>query len=227
MNPVDLIWTGLAFILTLLVFSYAIVGDNVLFRIATYALIGVAAAYVVLVTFNQVIWPKFVLALLRNDISYAEKALLVVPLLLSLMLLTKAFPRIAKFGTLPLAFLVGVGAAAMLSGIVLGTLFPQTLAAINAFDMQAGRAQTAGVAVVLMEGVVLLAGTGFTLLYFQFTARSRPGQVAERGALVANAAEVGQVFIATTLGALFAGVYLASLTTLIERLTFLWHTIIP
>jgi hypothetical protein len=225
MNLVDLAWIFVAFILTVLVLSYAVVGDNPLFRGATYAFVGMAAAYVVLVTFNQVIWPKLVLNLFRADIPVGEKALLIVPILLSLMLLAKASPRLAGLGTLPVAVLVGVGAAVMIAGVVLGTLFPQAMAAINAFDMHGGRAQTAGVALAILEGVVLLAGTGATLLYFQFSAKPRQNDLPRRGPIVETAANVGQVFIAITLGALFAGVYSAALTALIERLSFLWNSI--
>lgn len=226
MNLADLIWMVVAFILTLLVLSYAVVGDNPLFRGATYAFVGIAAGYVVLVTFNQVIWPKLVLNFFRADMPATEKGLLLVPLILSLMLLAKASPRLAGLGTLPVALLVGVGAAVMIAGVVLGTLFPQTLAAINAFDMHAGRAQTAGAALAILEGVVLLAGTGAALLYFQFSAKPRLNDLPQRGLIVENAANVGQVFIAIALGALFAGVYSAALAALIERLSFLWNSIL-
>ncbi|MDD5369311.1 MAG: hypothetical protein PHQ40_09505 [Anaerolineaceae bacterium] len=225
MNLTDLVWMAVAFILTVLVLSYAVVGDNPFFRGATYAFVGIVAGYVLLVTFNQVIWPKLVLNFFRSDLPVTEKGLLLVPLVLSLLLLAKASPRLAGLGSLPVALLVGVGAAVMISGVVLGTLFPQTMATINAFDVHSGRAQTAGVALAILEGVVLLAGTGATLLYFQFSAHSRFNQLPQRGALVETAANVGQVFIAITLGALFAGVYSAALTALIERLSFLWNSI--
>jgi hypothetical protein len=37
---------------------------------------------------------------------------------------------------------------------------------------------------------------------------------------------VGQGFIVVTLGVLFSGVYLAALSALIDRLRFLWETIL-
>ena len=225
MSGIDLIWTVVAFLLTLMVLSYAFLGDNPLFRIATYAFIGMAAAYVVLITFTQVIWPKFILVLIRPDVSNVEKGLLLVPLLFSLLLLGKVSPRLAGVGTLPMAFLVGVGAAAMIGGVVLGTLIPQVVASVTAFDMQGGRAQSAGPALALLEALVLLAGTATTLIYFQFTTRVVTGPQQESGGVMSNLTSAGKIFIAITLGALFAGVYSSALTALIERLTFLWKFI--
>jgi hypothetical protein len=225
MSVVDMVWTGIAFVLTLMVLSYAFLGDNPIFRIATYAFIGMAASYVVLITFTQVIWPKFILEIIRPDVGVADKALLLVPLLFSLLLLGKASPHLARLGTLPMAFLVGVGAAAMIGGVVLGTLIPQVVSAISAFDLQSGRAQTTSQMLAFLEAVVLLAGTATTLLYFNFTSRVVPGPVNEQGGIVRNLTLAGKYFIAITLGALFAGVYASALTALIERLTFLWKFI--
>jgi hypothetical protein len=44
MQPVDLIWTIVGFILTLMVFSY-LFGDNPLFRLVTYLFVGVSAGF--------------------------------------------------------------------------------------------------------------------------------------------------------------------------------------
>jgi hypothetical protein len=50
-------------------------------------------------------------------------------------------------------------------------------------------------------------------------------QAAERQPWIEGLSKVGQVFIAITFGALFAGVYTAALTAFIERIQFLWNTI--
>lgn len=223
----DLIWTALSLILTLLVLSYVVAGDNPLFRVATYAFIGVAAGYVVLVGFSQVIWPQLVLPLILAGTPPAEKALLAVPLVLSLLLFTKFFPRLAPVGNLSMAYLVGIAAAVAIGGAVLGTLFPQGAAAANSFDLAAPRAQGRNLALVLVEAIVLLVGTGATLLYFTFGARpAAPGQPSQRLAVVETAAQVGKVFIVITFGALFAGVYLSAISALVERVYFIWHTLV-
>ena len=67
------------------------------------------------------------------------------------------------------------------------------------------------------EGLVILVGAVGTLMYFQFGANTRPDQPPRRAPVVEGLALVGQVFIEITLGALFAGVYAAAITALVER----------
>jgi hypothetical protein len=94
----DAVWLIISFVVTLLIFSY-IFGDNPLFRFASYAFVGVAAGYAVVVVVGQVLVPKLFQPLLAGNL------LLVVPLLLGLTMLLKLFPRTARFGTLPMAAL--------------------------------------------------------------------------------------------------------------------------
>ena len=215
MNPVDLVWTIVGFLLTVLVLSYVFLGDNPLFRIATYAFIGVAAGYAVLVTFTQVIWPKFFVAALLPGLSATDKVLLLVPGVLSLLLLTKLSPRMARVGNISMAFLVGTGAAVVIGGAVLGTILPQGSAAANQFDLGAGAGSPA---LIFLDALVALVGTIGALFYFYYSARPGLSQVPERSRPIEIAAQIGQVFIAITLGAVFAGVYSSALTALIERL---------
>jgi uncharacterized protein involved in cysteine biosynthesis len=56
-----------------------------------------------------------------------------------------------------------------------------------------------------------------TLVYFHFGARQKLGSAPRRPEWLEILALVGQVFIAITLGVIFAGVFTASLTALIER----------
>ena len=215
----DILWTVASFILTIFILSY-VFGDNMLFRIAAYLFVGVAAGYAVLMVIYQVILPRLVLPLVEG--SSAEKVLVLPPLVLSVLLLAKLSPRFSWLGKLSMGYLVGAGAAVAIGGAVLGTLFTQAGAAIGIFELQSG---SSGL-LLLVEGLVLLVGTIGTLAYFHFGARVRQHQTPQRPAIVAGLALVGEVFIAIALGALFAGVYIASLTALIERLDFIISTII-
>ena len=123
----DLIWMGISFILTICVFSY-IFGDNPLFRFVTGLLIGVSAGYLTVVIVYQVLLSRLIVPLLQG--SY----LALVPLLLSGLLLTKLSPRLSRLGNLPMAYLVGVGAAIAIGGALLGTLFTQVKGAVNTFS---------------------------------------------------------------------------------------------
>ena len=114
-----------------------------------------------------------------------------------------------------MALLVGVGAATALSGAVIGTLIPQSRAAMDAFVSPTFSQ--------LLEGVVMLAGTVLTLIYFQFSAKRAPDGSIKRNVIIEVLAWGGRVFIAITFGVLFAGVYMAALTAMLERLSSIIH----
>ena len=127
---IDLISGIIGFILTLLVFSY-LIGDNPLFRSAIYIFIGVSAGYAAVVVWHDVLMPKLFQPLVSADQN--QLVFLVIPLLLSVSLLAKLSPRISWLGSFAMALLVGVGAATALSGAVIGTMIPQSRAAIDVF----------------------------------------------------------------------------------------------
>lgn len=214
---VDFAWTAVAFILTLLTLSY-LLGDNPLFRLVVYLFVGVSAGYVAVILLFEVIVPRLISPLLFG--SPAEKLLALAPAALSLLLLFKLSPRLTTLGNPSMAFLVGSGAAVIIGGAVSGTLFGQIRGAIQPFALsQSGGGLQAGSQ--LLGGLILLIGTVSTLIYFQFSARRKANQQPARAAVVQLAAFGGQIFIAITLGALYAGVLAAALTALIERFDFL------
>lgn len=220
--PLDLITGTLGFLLTLLVFSY-LIGDNPLFKIAVYLFVGVASGYAAAVIFWQVLYPKLFLptrsALLGGD--YAQGLLLVVPWLGLAFILMKVSPRLAGVSRITMAFLVGAGAAVTLVGALSGTIIPQVMATINFFDAQTATARNISVFEVLGNGAILLVGVVTSLAYFHFGARQRPDGSTKRFALIDLVAWLGRIFIGITLGTIFAGVYAAALTALIERVSSL------
>jgi hypothetical protein len=210
----DLIAGILSFMLTLMVLSY-LIGDNPAFRVAVYLFVGVSAGYAATVALRQVLLPRLVEPLFNG--GFSERILAFVALFLGVLLLMKISPRTARWGNPVIAFLVGVGAAVTVGGAVLGTIFPQTQASINILDMS-----NAGNNLVerLIFGMFMLIGTITTLAYFHFGAKSTPDGP-QRSKLVTILGWVGQVFIAITLGVLFAGVLSAAMTALIERISSL------
>jgi hypothetical protein len=213
----DFLWTWVGFILTLLVFSY-LLGDHFIFRLAASLFVGITAGYSAVLILYQVILPRLVSPLFSGNSQ--QILLAAVPLVLGVLLLTKLSTRLSRLGNLPMGYLVGIGAALLVGGAVTGTLTGQINAVTAGFDMRpavlAGRT-TAG---ALTEAAILLAGTLCTLVYFQFGVgeKSREG---ERPTLMQAAANIGNFFIAITLGAIFAGVFAAALAALIDRLDFI------
>ncbi len=215
----DLLTGALSFLLTLLVLSY-LIGDNPLFRIATYVFVGVSAGYVAAVAWHYVLWPGLFLPLLTG--APQGRLLLLPPLILALLLLIRPIPSLTKVGGLSLAFLAGVAAAVAVGGAVMGTIFPQTRAVLTPFDVRSALAAGADPLERLLEGGIALIGVVSTLVYFHFTAQRRLEGNVRRSGINRAVAWLGRLFIAVTFGALFAGVYAAALTALIERISFLW-----
>ncbi len=219
MNLADLSGMIVGLFLTLCVFSY-LLGDNAFFRLAIHIFIGVVAAYTVAVSFYNVIWPQLIVPLIAG--SQVDRLFVLVPLLLGALLLTKAAPRLAGWGGVSVAYLVGVAVATAIGGAVLGTLFPQIGASINLFDRR--NMPDGGIDFVLaaVDGLIVLLGTVATLVFFQFSARAKPNQPPKRPGWVDGVALIGQIFIAISFGTIFAGTYAAALTAFIER----WHFLV-
>jgi hypothetical protein len=199
----DFILGILSLLFTVLILSYA-VGDNPAFRLAIHVFIGISAGYVTAIVLLQVIANKMILPLFSGGMT--EKTLVIIPLVLGMFLLTKMSPRIEWIGRPVVAFLIGTGAAAAVAGAMMGTIYPQVTGSIDVLSQNP------------LEGILILLGTVATLAYFQFTVLGKKAPVGKRGWAISVIAVVGQVFIAITLGTLFAGVFSAALTALVDRI---------
>lgn len=207
--------TGLlGFLFTVMILSYMI-GDNVFFRVAVHVFVGLAAGYVASVVWKQVVVGSMLLPLLTGTTT--EQILLIPPLLLAFFLLLRVFSRLQGPSRPVIAFLVGVGAAVGVSGALLGTLIPQTLASINLFDFQTLAASPFFLEKTI-EAVLVVLGTVTSLAYFQFGVSEKARESGQRGWLMQSIAFVGQLFIAMTLGVLFAGVLSSALAALVNRI---------
>ena len=213
MMSIEVISAIIGLVLTLMIFSY-LIGDNPLFRFAVYIFIGSASGYAAAVVWHYVLMPK----LFEPLTDPSQLLLLIVPLILSISLLAKFSPRISWIGNFAMAVLVGVGAATAIGGALIGTLIPQSLAAMDGLNFRAAGGAS-GALYKVVEGAVMLAGTVLTLVYFQFSAKRTPEGNTKRNAIVEILAFLGRIFIAITLGVLFAGVYMSALTAMIERLS--------
>lgn len=214
----DLAWTVVSFILTLLVLSY-IFGDNPVFRFSLALLVGCTTGYFAVILIQQFIGPQILLTFQSGNFQLAA-----VPLIMSILLLFRLIPRYSRLGNIPLGFLVGTSAAVIIGGAIFGTLIPQVNASIRQFSSWQSLASPVGL-IKFLEGGLILFGTVTSLLYFQFTLRKRDEATNTTQGIFGWMRLAGKFFIVATLGAVFAGVFSASITALVSRLAFLWESV--
>jgi hypothetical protein len=228
----DPIGAIIGFALTIMVLSYMI-GDNILFRLAISIFIGVASGYAAVLILYNVIWYQVLVPVIQvistgkadNLLTYATHVLPAV--LLGVWMLTKASPRLSRGGTPVLAFLTGVGAATVIAGAIRGTIFPQVGASANLLNIQIAPDELSKLVGWFINGLIVLVGTVTTLIYFKFgIKRQEEGEPVQHSVILEYLSTAGQGFIVITLGVLFAGVYIATLIALIDRIRFLWDIII-
>ncbi len=212
MNQDQFFWLLFSFILTIMVFSY-IFGDNPLFRIATYLFIGVASAYVFVIIFYQVLIPKLFMPFFIGDTN--QRIIQIIPVFLSILLFFKLFKRTNSIGNISLAFLVGSGAAIILTSAFSGTLLPMIDMITEPFSLNSLNFQK------LFGGIILLLGAISSILYFQFSSIAAADNPSIFSKFMHYSKKVGTIFIGITLGSIFAGVIISSVLALIERLNFI------
>lgn len=228
----DPIGAIIGFLLTVMVLSY-IIGDNFLFRLAIHIFIGAASGYAAVLILYNVLWYQVLVPVFQGFSGGSEDGLItyaihVAPaVILGIWMLTKLSPRLSRYGTPVLAFLTGVGAATVIAGAVRGTIFPQVGATANLLNQHAAPAEISNLVGWFINGVVILIGTITTLIYFQFgTKRQDESMPEQRPVALEYLSTVGQGFIVVTLGVLFTAVYIAALSALIDRISYLWNVIL-
>ena len=230
----EIIGTWVAVILTLFVFSY-LLGDNVLFRLAEHIFVGVAVGYAAVVVFHSVLAPKLLkpLAEAVSTGDWGRLRLLLLPLVLGLLLLTKSFRRarlVSWLGSFGVAFLLGTGAALAIQGALFGTMVPQVDAAADIMRYAHGYGSWAaskhyGPALALLSGVIALVGTTGVLLHFYFGAGRRGRLSGARDWLVGSWGGLGRWFVFVAFGAILATTFVSRLSLLVGRIQFLLDTL--
>ncbi len=208
----------LGFFLTIAILSYLLLDDNLLFRLGAYVLVGVSAGYLMAVMMSSVLFDQY-LSPLFYGFSLDKLPLLILLLVLGLLLLARMDPRGSGMAFIPMAFLVGVGAAVVVGGSLTGTFIPQAVAAAEPSLFPSDPWS-------MLENWCVLLGTLTTLAYFHFGARPRGGAEPAAPPVLGPIMQVGKVFLSLTLGALYAGALLSALSLLVERMYFLVQTIV-
>lgn len=227
-SSIETIGTLTAFCLTLMVYAY--LGKDIpflyaIYRVAAYIFVGAALGYAAVMAWHSVLVPR-----LFSRLGSGEWWCL-VPLILCLLLLTKAKRSWRGLGDVTIAFLFGVGAALAVGGGVVGTLLPQveaTLVSLNPSHYQGLAAREGTLAAIYaLNAVLIVVGTVSTLLYFYFSTESGSRRAARLGNQVIRlAAGFGKVFIMFTFGALFATAAISRMSLLVDRVRFIIVTIL-
>lgn len=205
-------WLLLSFILTVMIFSY-IFGDNPLFRIAAYLFVGASSAYVLVLVFYQILVPKLIMPLFSGDNN--QRIIQLIPIVLSILLLFKLSKKTSFVGDFSLAFLVGSGAAIILTSAFTGTLLPMIDMVTEPFSIDALSIQS------FFGGIFILIGAISSLIYFQFSKRTSSTNSSIISKIFQTISQIGMIFIGITLGSVFAGVIISAVIALIERLNFI------
>ncbi|MCA9918231.1 MAG: hypothetical protein KC445_09775 [Anaerolineales bacterium] len=199
----ELVGLIIGVLLTLFIYSY-LIGDNPLYRISVHLLVGVSAAYAVVVVVQQLLLPIW--QQVQADPASPDSLIWLVPILFMLLLLARRLPSVSWLGNTTLALLVGVGAAVALLGSLTGTLWPQIVEVQPASPLQ---------------GIVIAILTVCTLLAFQFTAlRPRSSGNWQPAMWQRSVTAVGRIVVTVTFGALFATLLSTGLVLLADRLNY-------
>jgi hypothetical protein len=212
------LWLAAFFTLAIFSFLYA---DNPFYKVAESVLVGVSAAYWMVIGFWDVLvpnligrlWPGLVQSWAMPGLAgpEAERNLwYAVPLVLGIMLLWRLAPRGGWIARWPLSFIVGTFAGLQLIGFLHGdflaqirnTILPLAVFEAGAFDFWGS------VRNLLIVGGVLCAVT-----YFFFS-------VEHKGA-VGRVAKVGIWFLMITFGAAFGYTVMGRIALLAIRIEFL------
>lgn len=205
---------------TLAVFSF-LYGDNPFYKIAESVLVGVSAAYWMVVAFWDVlvpnlfakIWPTAAQAWAMPGLAGNEAEpsyIYVVPLVLGVMLLWRMAPAGAWIARWPLALIVGTTAGLRMVGFLHGdflnqirnSILPLAVFTAGRFDVWAS-----------VQNAIIVVGVLCCLVYFFFSF--------EHKGVIGRAARVGTWMLMITFGAAFGYTVMGRIALLAARFEFL------
>jgi len=203
-----------AALLTLGVLSY-LVGDNPVFRLTQYLFVGVSAGYAAALAWTYVLAPRLA-ELIRDPGSAWPQA---IALALGALMLTRAWKPLSPLARLPLALLLGVGAAVAIGGALRGTLVPQVAASMVSVAPVDYGGGLRGWAYAL-DAATLLAATIAVLAAYQYHAADRTGPAPLRR-VASLLGKGGRAIITIVVAALLAGAALSFYSALRGQFDFL------
>ncbi|HKW51484.1 MAG TPA: hypothetical protein VJQ53_07100 [Candidatus Eisenbacteria bacterium] len=208
MNVVE---TWIAAFLTLCIFSF-LYRDNPFYRFAEHLFVGVAAGYLLAVQYQNVIVPNVWMPLVSGPHTGLSIILAVIPAVLGVLMLGRAWERMTGPARLAIAFYVGIYSGIAVPGYLQGQIFAQLSDAAKPFAPGWGAVNSA----------LVLVGLLTVLAYFFFSAPHR--------GIHGAGARIGIWFLMVAFGASFGYTVMARVSLLISRVQFLlrdWLHLIP
>lgn len=200
------IGTWVAAFLTLCVFSF-LYRDNPFYKLAEHLFVGASAGYLLAVQYQNVLIPNVFQPLVHD-----HRMLVLIPLLLGLLMLARAFDRTSAWSRWAVAFYVGIYSGIAIPGYMQGSIMAQLADAAKPFAHGWGAVNSA----------LVLVGLLAVLAYFFFSAPHRGAH--------GFAARVGIWFLMVAFGASFGYTVMARVSLLIARVQFLlgdWLHLLP
>lgn len=196
------IW--IAALLTLGIFSF-LYKDNPVYKFCEHLFVGVSAGYWVVLTMTSSVWPNMIQPLFQ-DFMHERHYLLIIPMVLSILLFSRFFPRGDWLSRWPIAFILGVYPALRITGFGQGDLVEQVHGTILPLWVRGDLGTTIG-------NWLLVVGLLTTLIFFFFSKE-------HKGAL-GGSARVGIYFLMISFGASYGYTVMARISLLIGRVMFL------
>jgi hypothetical protein len=210
------IWVAAFF--TLAIFSF-LFGDNPAYKVAEAMVVGVSAAYWMVVGFWEVIVPNLLGKLMPGMIKAwsmpgldAEPDLMyIVPLILGILLLWRLAPKGAWIARWPMAFIIGVFCGLRLISFIHADFLSQIRNSIVPLVVMTESGFSFWDSV---RNLTLVVGILSCLVYFFFSI--------EHKGLVGKTARLGTWFLMITFGAAFGYTVMGRIALLAIRLEFLF-----
>jgi hypothetical protein len=193
----------LAGIATLGIFSF-LIKENPIYRVFEHIFVGIAAAYIPLVTIKTFLYPEVIQPLVTSP-TEGMNYLLILPITIGLLYYTIYIPRLQFIARMVIGLTLGASAGLSFQGFF-AEVTPQIQSSLKPL--------------LTFESVLFLSILVATLYYFFFTVE-RHGKIGRFTATYARS------WMMICFGAFFGSTVTARLALLVERLQFLTQTWFP
>jgi hypothetical protein len=206
----DILGAWVATGLTLFILSF-LYRDNPLFKLAEHLYVGVSVGYTIVKAYDTVILHLIIKPIVENG-----EWVLLIPVAIGMLMLTRYVPKAAWLSRYAFAFIVGVGAGLAIPRVISSYILKQTEDTVRPLLMLVpGEGLTFTWNLLnpasSVNTIVILAGVSSVLFYFFFSVEhTGPGKAVAR---------TGILFLMIAFGAAFGYTVMARMSLLIGRLT--------